>query len=44
MNPHPLVVSRLFDEHDLDKPSPPPALPNRCAPSDKLFAQSKRQE
>jgi hypothetical protein len=23
MNPHPLVVSRLFDEHDLDMPSPP---------------------
>jgi hypothetical protein len=25
MNPHPLVVSRLFDARDLDKPTPPPA-------------------
>jgi hypothetical protein len=25
MNPHPLVVSCLFDGHDLDKPSPQPA-------------------
>jgi hypothetical protein len=25
MNPHPLVVSRLFDEHDLDEPTRPPA-------------------